>query len=232
MKNGAGRVQVLAIIQARMSSNRLPGKALRSIAGKPLLRWVYDRLTNSSELSRVVVATSEALSDNPIHEYCIQHDISVHRGPLNNVAKRLVDCARDQEADEFVRISGDSPLIDPALVDQGIALQKATSCDLSTNVQFRSFPKGQSVEVIRTESLARAMARMRQPEDFEHVTRYLYAHPDDFAIKNFSSDDAMGHLQLSVDSVEDFEMVSMVLNRLGDFFSWRDAVEVIRGVPR
>lgn len=223
---------MLAIIQARMSSRRLPGKALRPVAGKPLLRWVFERLSNAGELSSLVVATSDSTSDNPIHDYCLEHNIAVHRGSLESVAQRLLDCAREQGADEFVRISGDSPLIDPALVNQAIVLQRVSSCDLSTNVQFRSFPKGQSVEVIRTESLARALPRMEQPEDFEHVTRYLYAHPDDFLINNFSCDEPMGHLQLSIDTVEDLEAVSMVLARLGHHFSWREAAELSLEVPR
>lgn len=222
---------MLAIIQARMNSKRLPGKVLRPVAGRPMLKRVYERLSQSSELTTIMVSTSKAISDNAIYEFCTEQEILVHRGPLDRVAERLLDCARSQGADEFVRISGDSPLIDPALVDWAVVLQRETSCDLSTNVQVRSFPRGQSVEVIRTDSLTRAWKKMAVAQDFEHVTPYFYAHPDDFTIENFSCDERVGNLQLSIDTLEDLNAVETVLGQLGDHFSWRDAVSLMYESP-
>ena len=147
---------MLAIIQARMSSHRLPGKVLTPVAGKPILKRVYERLSKSKELSEIVVATSQAASDQLIVDFCVREGIPVHQGSLDNVSERLLDCARNLGANRFVRISGDSPLIDPSIVDQAVLFQRGKACDLATNVQVRSYPKGQSVEVIRTDSFAEA----------------------------------------------------------------------------
>lgn len=214
---------MLAVIQARMSSQRLVGKVLLPLAGKPLLRWVYDRLSQADSISNIVVSTSKSASDVAIVDFCREHKIPVHRGSLDDVAGRLLDCARREGADSFVRISGDSPLIDPVLVDQAVALASAAPYDLTTNVQSRSFPKGQSVEAIRIQSLARARANMRDLEDREHVTRYFYTHPRDFAIRNFSCGEAMEGIQLSVDTLEDLRVAELLLERLGEHFSWRAA---------
>lgn len=214
---------MLAIIQARMSSQRLPGKVLRPMAGKPMLQWVHDRLFQAANLSRIVIATSVASSDDPVGEYCRDQKIPYYRGPLDHVVTRFLECAQREAAESFVRISGDSPLIDPALVDQAVALQMATSCDLATNVQFRSYPKGQSVEVIRAAALTKACQKTRDARDCEHVTRYFYAHPEQFRIESFSNGESMGDIQLSVDTLEDFQAVEAILQSAGGCVSWRTA---------
>lgn len=223
---------MLAIIQARMSSTRLPGKVLMPLAGKPILSRVYDRLRASDQLSEIVVSTSVSTSDTLIYEYCIENSIPVHRGSLNDVVDRLLNCAEDRRADHFVRISGDSPLIDSTLVDRAVTLQRETLCDLATNVQVRSFPKGQSVEVIRTESLGNAWQKMKLAADFEHVTRYFYAHPNDFTIKNFVCEDPIGDYQLSVDTRQDLQAIAAILPKLSESFSWREAVASMQGEER
>jgi spore coat polysaccharide biosynthesis protein SpsF len=214
---------MLAIIQARMTSQRLPGKVLRLMAGKPMLQWVYDRLSLSANLSKVMIATSNANSDAPICEYCSRHNIPYYRGPLEDVALRFLECASREAVDAFVRISGDSPLIDPSLVDQAIDLQVLTSCDLATNVKIRSYPKGQSVEVIRTKALQKAYQKMRDAQNLEHVTGYFYTHPELFKIKNFSNADSMSNIQLSVDTLEDFQSAEFILKLADKGFDWQTA---------
>ena len=214
---------MLAIIQARMSSQRLPGKVLRPMAGKPMLQWVHDRLSQAASLSRIVVATSVARSDDPVCEYCSEQKIPYYRGPLDNVVTRFLECVQIEAAEYFVRISGDSPLIDPALVDQAVSLQMLTSCDLATNVQVRSYPKGQSVEVIRTAALKKSSQNICDPRDYEHVTSYFYTHSEQFMIENFSSGDSLGDVQLSVDTLADFEAVEAILQRAGGYVSWKNA---------
>jgi len=214
---------MLAIIQARMTSQRLPGKVLQPMAGKPMLQWVFDRVSQSVNLKKVMIATSDANSDAPICEYCRRHNIPYYRGPLEDVAGRFLECARREAADAFVRISGDSPLIDPSLVDQAVDLQTSTSCDLATNVQVRSYPKGQSVEVIQTEALQRAHQKMRDAEHQEHVTGYFYAYPEHFRIENFSCADSMCDIQLSVDTPEDFQSAETILKLTGMSVDWQRA---------
>lgn len=214
---------MLAIIQARMSSQRLVGKALHRIAEKPLLGWVYDRLSRAEHIQKIVVSTSISESDEPIKQFCESNKIPVHRGSLEDVTGRLLDCAEGENADFFVRISGDSPFIDPLIVDHAIAIAIANPRDLITNVQFRSFPKGQSVEVIRTEALARAWRDMSNAEDYEHVTRYFYGHPDLFTISNFSCPEPMPTVQLSVDTVDDLRAAETIVQKAGHLVSWRSA---------
>lgn len=219
---------MLAIIQARMTSTRLPSKVLLPIAGKPMIQWVVDRLRQADKLTNIVVATSDESSDDPICDYCYWQNIPCYRGALHDVAGRFLSCAESLDAEAFLRISGDSPLIDPMLVDRAVALHNSTSCDLTTNVQVRSFPKGQSVEVIRTAALAAAYPYFVDASDFEHVTRYFYLHPEQFNIESFSSQDRMGSMQLSVDTIKDLQDVELILRREGDSVSWKSAARLKR----
>ncbi|MCF7980155.1 MAG: glycosyltransferase family protein [Chromatiaceae bacterium] len=216
---------MLAIVQARLSSARLPGKVLRELAGQPMLGRVYSRLSRARHLSQIIVATSDEPSDDAICDFCRKQAIAYHRGSLNNVAQRFLDCAHRAQADAFLRICADSPLIDPDIVDQAIALHATSDADLTTNTQHRSFPKGQSVEIVRTSALADALARMRNPADQEHVTHYLYQHPNQYRIQNFASDESFGEVQLSVDTQADFDAIAAILQQAGDQITWRQAAE-------
>lgn len=215
---------MLAIIQARMSSTRLPGKVLLPLAGIPMLGRVHARLARASGLSCILVATSQTASDDALADYCHRHAIPCQRGSLDDVAGRLLTCAQMQGATAFLRISGDSPLIDPMIVDQAIALHAAHNADLTTNVQTRSFPKGQSVEIIRTAALASAFPLFRDAQDHEHVTRYFYAHPGQFRIHNMTCDEPWGAIQLSVDTQADADAIAAILAQAGEQVTWRQAV--------
>jgi spore coat polysaccharide biosynthesis protein SpsF len=157
-----------AVVQARMTSTRLPGKVLMPLAGRPALVWLLERLERATELDALIVATSVEASDDPVAHFCEQRGTACARGPLDHVAQRMLDAARAAGLDAFVRISGDSPLLDQRLVDHAVELMRRTRAPLVTNVRPRTFPPGQSVEVVRTEALADALG------DPEHVTGELY----------------------------------------------------------
>ena len=193
------------------------------LAGKPMIQRVYDRLTLAGSLTKIIVATSDEDSDDLIEAYCSRQEIPCFRGPLENVAARMLMCAEREGADSFVRVSGDSPLIDPVLVDFGVSLHLENLCDLSTNVQVRSYPKGQSVEVIRTESLASACGAMTDARDREHVTRYFYNHSEKFKVVNFLSSEPMEEVQLSVDTLEDRKTIDAIFKRAGANVGWERA---------
>ena len=214
---------MLVIIQARISSARLPGKVLREIAGSPILQRVYDRVLSARNVKRAVVATSTDHSDLKIRNFCESRGIPVFSGSLRNVAKRLLNCAIEEGEEAFVRISADSPLIDPLLIDKAIEIYKTTKCDLVSNVQTRSFPKGQSVEVIKLSAFKNLVNCLTRPEEQEHVTTYFYQNTKKYKIKNFSVHNDSSHLQLSVDTKEDFEKISKILNVVADNSSWKDA---------
>jgi spore coat polysaccharide biosynthesis protein SpsF len=205
---------MLAIIQARHSSERLPGKILRELGGEPLLGWTVKRLQRCVLVSEVVVATSVDTSDGPTKSFCDHLGISCIRGPLNNVAQRFIGVINSLEARAFMRISGDSPMIDPVLVDEVIENFHAGDYDLVTNVQKRTFPKGQSIEVLRADTFKKVCDSLTDPYDQEHVTSYYYQNPGQFKILNIESGLGLGHFQLSVDTEEDFLVMKELLTKV------------------
>jgi spore coat polysaccharide biosynthesis protein SpsF len=215
---------MLAIIQARFSSQRLPGKVLKPLSQLPLLGWTVQRLQQCELLSAIVLATSDAVTDDPVAEYGQQLGLEVHRGSLNDVATRFCQVITARQADAFVRVCGDSPLIDPALVDEAIALYHHHDCDLVTNVFPRSFPKGQSVEVIRSAAFLSAYDNVPLSAR-EHITQVYYQNSAQFHIVNFSSDLEAAAIQLSVDTWDDYEhMQHLIQACAGKPGGWRALV--------
>jgi spore coat polysaccharide biosynthesis protein SpsF len=205
--------RVWAIIQARMSSRRLPGKVLAPIDGRPMLGYLLDRLAHSRGLDGVCVATSDSISDDPIAAFCTSQLIPCYRGALDDVVARLVAAAEQSNADAFVRISGDSPLLDPDLVTQAVALFRGKVPDLVSNVVIRTFPKGQSVEVINTSTMRTTLPRLVGADEHEHVTLHFYRNRKDFRVVSFERDIDASHIQLSVDTQEDLFRVQELLSR-------------------
>jgi len=196
---------MLALVQARLSSKRLPGKVLRPLAGRPLLTHLIERLVETRALSSVVVATSDQVDDDPIAELCARGGVRCYRGPLDDVAERLARAAEWMGAEAFVRICGDSPLTDPALIDAVVELYRSADIELATNVQVRTFPKGLSVEAVRVAALRRAQ-RMMEPGEAEHVTQVFYRRPEEFRIANLTSGHDWGSVQMSIDTAQDFAL--------------------------
>ena len=208
------------VIQARMSSQRLPGKVLMQISDKPMLQYLLERLKQSNHFHDVpiIVATSTAAEDVAIEQFCTQYGVPCDRGSLNDVVGRFLDVSNKRRLSAVVRISGDSPLIDPELILRGIRLFCEKSCDLVTNVFPRSFPKGQSVEVISVRALKAVYDDMDE-QDREHVTPYFYRNADKYRIHNFANDIDLSSIQLSVDTEDD-------MNFFADIVHFSD-----RGVP-
>ena len=219
-----------ALVQARMGSKRLPGKVLAPLAGKPALDYVVERLAAAGESGLAAICTSEDEGDDPVAEFCELRGLRCVRGALDDVAARLLAAATELELDAFVRVNGDSPLIDPQLVDRGVALFAGAETDLVSNVfPARSYPRGQSVEVLRTAAVERAWAKMDSAEEREHVTPYLYAHPDEFAIEGFASGGDFGDVRLVLDTDEDrlrLEGVLAAMDRAHTEYGWREIVEL------
>jgi spore coat polysaccharide biosynthesis protein SpsF len=207
-------MRIVAAVQARYSSQRLPGKILMRLRDRPSLDYLLDGLSHAAMLDGVVLATSTDPSDDPTAHYAGQRGIACHRGSLEHVALRMLGAAQEQRADAIVRISGDSPLLDPALVDRAIELFRSSQADMVTNVMPRTFPKGQSVEVIAVDALRSAIADMTTPAEREHVTPYFYAHPERFAIVSFVTDVARPEVQLSIDDADDFARCAAILELL------------------
>jgi spore coat polysaccharide biosynthesis protein SpsF len=207
-------MRVVGVIQARFSSRRLPGKILMKLRDRPSLYYVIEALRNAARLDRIVVSTSTDPSDAATDAFVAACGVPCYRGPLDDVATRLLRTGEEYGADAIVRISGDSPLMDPVLVDQAVGLFREGSRDLVSNVRPRSFPKGQSVEVISTTALRSAVAAMSTHEEREHVTPYLYAHPERYSLGKFVADEPRPGVQLSIDTGEDFRRCAAILEML------------------
>tara|TARA_B100000686_G_C16643735_1_gene891593 strand:+ start:542 stop:1219 length:678 start_codon:yes stop_codon:yes gene_type:complete len=218
---------MLVIIQARMNSNRLPGKVLRELYGKPILGWAINRVRSASQIKRIIIATSDHESDDPIEDYCTSIGEVCYRGSLNNVANRFSEILKTEKAEAFVRISGDSPLIDPEIVDYATALYQHTNCDLVTNIMMRTFPKGQSVEVLNSKTFINVSYSMKELIDQEHVTTFYYKNLEKFRVVNFTSGEDAASIQLSVDTTEDLKMaLSIFKASRGDPKTWRELLEL------
>ncbi|WP_119168016.1 cytidylyltransferase domain-containing protein [Algihabitans albus] len=206
--------RVIAIVQARLSSERLPGKVLRPLGGRPLLGHLIDRLRHVPDLDGVVLATSSEASDDPLATFAGQEGLRCYRGPLEDVASRILQAAVSDGADAFVRISGDSPLMAPEIVSWAAKLFRQQWPDLVTNVATRSFPKGQSVEILKTSTFRAAVREFETASDREHVTSFFYRHADRFRILAFARQEPLESLQLSVDCEEDFRRVETLIKRM------------------
>jgi spore coat polysaccharide biosynthesis protein SpsF len=201
-----------AIVQARMTSQRLPKKSLLDLNGKPLLQYILERLEKCSSFKTVVVATSSDPSDDPIADFCKQMRVECYRGSLTHVAERFDAVARAFSLSAFVRLSGDSPLLDHVLIDRAVDLFNKGDWDLVTNIQKRSYPKGQSVEVCCSITFAETLPCMTTDEDREHVTAYYYRNPSKFKIYNMEAEENHGALQLSVDTAADLKTISSIVS--------------------
>jgi spore coat polysaccharide biosynthesis protein SpsF (cytidylyltransferase family) len=179
---------LLSIIQARTSSKRFKNKVLIKIYGKSLINHVYDKTRKSKKLKKIIVATSIKKSDDKLVDHLKKLGIPYFRGDLQNVAKRFLDLAIKKKARYFLRISGDSPLINYKFIDKAIDIQKKTKMkyDLITNIFPRTFPKGQSIEIIKTSTLKRHINNFSKKEK-EHVTKFFYNNSTKIKIKNFKS---------------------------------------------
>ncbi len=198
---------MLAIIQARCSSKRFPNKVLKIIYGKPLIHHVILKLQKSKKITKIIVATSNHKSDDKLIKYLKKIRVEFFRGSLSNVTNRFLELVLFKKKKFFLRISGDSPLIDYKIVDEAIKIfKKNKKYDLVTNIFPRSFPKGQSVEIIRTDILKNNIFKMSK-EDKEHVTRYFYKYSKNFYIKNFRNKLKTKFIKLAVDNKTDLAKI-------------------------
>jgi spore coat polysaccharide biosynthesis protein SpsF len=211
---GGVKILIGVVVQARMSSVRYPGKVLYRVNGKPMLEYLLESLYKCESINRVVVATSNKNSDDPVEELCRHMGVDYYRGSLDNVAQRFLEAIKVYKFDAFVRLSGDSPLLDYRLVDKAVRIFQSGHFDLVTNTLKRTFPRGQSVEVLDSTVFKKTYSKMLAPDEREHVTRYFYMHNEEFAIYNFESEKAYGNLELSVNTPEDMTRFKAIIHSM------------------
>jgi spore coat polysaccharide biosynthesis protein SpsF (cytidylyltransferase family) len=208
--------RVVAIVQARMSSTRLPGKVLEEIRGQPALALLLERLSRAAQVDELVVATSTDSSDDAVERLVSELRHSVVRGPLEDVLARYRIAAESTECDGVVRITADCPLIDPAVVDRVVARWRHGDEAYVANVfDPRTFPVGQDVEAFSSQALREADAAAKDAYDREHVTPYIRNHPEAFAQAQVSLDPPAGDVRMVLDTAEDLEALRDLVRRAG-----------------
>ena len=224
---------VTCIVQARMGSSRLPGKVLREVLGIPLILLTLKRLEKSREIDKLILATSDKISDNPLHEIVKGEGFEVFRGDEENVLKRYRDCVLEHGGDIVVRVTGDCPLIDPDIVDNVISHYKMYDYDYVRLDVPDTFIRGFDVEVFSREALDKAFELAKEDRDFEHVTAYMYHHPELFSIGKVRGESLFNKsYRLCVDTIEDFQLISKVYEHFGDIYvSAGDVVKFLDNNP-
>ena len=202
------------VVFSRLSSRRLPRKALRPVCGRPLLGHVLDRVSHCNLVSDIAVATSDLAIDDEIVRFCEKEGVTAFRGAHDDVLRRALGCCKALGFEAMVRVTGDSPFIDPILIDQAVALFHAQHADLVTNAFPRSFPVGMTVEVVSCAALRRAEHEATDLADREHLTRYIYRNPHRFAIDNIASRIDQSNYHLSVDTERDLRRATWLFKKL------------------
>ena len=203
---------ILAVLQARMSSTRLPGKVMADLVGAPMILRQIERLRRARRLDKIAVATSADPSDDGLAAMLVLHDVPVHRGPLDDVLARYAG-ALDAfgPADILARLTADCPLADPEVIDATVALLVDQGLDYAANPPARrTYPKGLDVEVMRVDALLKAAREAKDPYEREHVTPFLYRHPEMFAQDFISQEADEGEVRWTVDRPDDLAFVRQV----------------------
>jgi glutamate-1-semialdehyde 2,1-aminomutase len=226
-------MKVVAVVQARMGSSRLPNKVMRPVNGTPLISLLLQRLSQSKEVNDIIVATSGAPANGPLASHVRQLGFACFEGSETNVLQRFVQAALQREADVVVRITGDCPLIDPELVDRCISAFRDQQVDYLSNCCPPSFPDGLDVEVMTIASLIEADARAEKAFDREHVTSYLREH-DRFRIGLLRHHHDLSALRWTVDELADLDVVSKIFKYFAPAidFSWGDVLELYQQKPQ
>ena len=207
---------IVAIIQARMGSTRLPGKVLKQVLGKPLLEFLIERVRKVQHIDSFAVATTLNTQDDLIAEFCNSHSTHCFRGPEEDVLSRMYECAKSFDAEVVIRITADCPLLDPLLLSSAIYYFRShfDSLDYFSNTLDRTYPRGMDIEIMRFSALEAAFFHAKKQDQREHVTPYIIEHSNQFRLGNFTQKINESDLRLTCDEQADFELIRRILEEL------------------
>lgn len=226
--------RIIAIIQARMGATRLPGKVLEKLAGQPMLARVVNRTSRAKTLDTVVVATTTQPIDDVIVHCCEKHGWSHFRGSEEDVLDRYYRAASAFEANAIVRITADCPLIEPEIIDKVVNeyLSHRPEVEYVSSTLVHTFPRGLDVEVMSFDALKTAWQEDHNPAWREHVTPYIWRHPEKFKVRNVANDTDYSHMRWTVDTIEDLTFVRKVYDHFqNDTFTWREVLRLLEAHP-
>lgn len=233
MRNGK---KIIATIEARMDSTRLPGKVLMSLGGRPALLRIIERLRRSKYLDDVIVATTTKTHDDAIVKLCEQDLCHYYRGSEDDVLSRVLGAADAYQGDIIVEITGDCPLVDWRYVDYIIDLFFSGDYDYISNAITQSFPTGFDIQIFPTSVLQEVEKITKNPSDREHVSLYIYDHPEKYRLKNWKAKGKMflPNVWLALDTQKDYEVLAYVYEKLipcSPDFSAEDVVDLLISEP-
>ena len=212
-------MKTIAIIQARMGSTRLPGKVMKNLYDKTVLAHVVNRVKACDLVDEIVVATTELSDDDCIVEESQKLDIKWFRGSKNNVLERYYLAAKKYQADAIMRITSDCPLLDVEILNNLLSYFQEESemgldIDYLSNTLRRSFPRGLDAEIFTYLALEKTYHSTTQDYEKEHVTPYIYQHPDLFSLHNLSNDNDLSHHRWTLDTSEDYQLIKIIYDNL------------------
>ena len=202
----------IAILQARMSSRRLPGKVLCEINGKPMIYWQLQRIYRAKNVDKVIVATSTDTTDDPLVDFLISEEVLYVRGSLDNVKERFDNVITQFPTESFIRLTGDCPLVMPSLIDDLVDAFHEANVDYLSNTIKPTFPDGLDIEVVKTEAFRKLDNASLSKAEIEHVTYGLYSRTGQFTTQNFVNSQDLSNLRWTVDYQEDLEFVRDVFS--------------------
>ena len=226
-------MRIVAIVQARMGSIRLPDKVMKPIGIIPMIEILLKRLNNSKLLNQIILATSTDTRNKSLVEHVESLGFTCQQGSDLDVLERYVQAAEQSKADVIVRITGDCPLVDPVLVDECITRFKETKVDYCANTSPPTFPDGLDIEVIKFSALKKAAQESTKLSHREHVTPYI-RELDVFSKSNYSNNEDFSALRWTIDDKEDFDVISKVFEHFKPniYFSWKEVLALYNNQPQ
>lgn len=225
---------ILAILQARMSSTRLPGKVLMPMLDRPMLSLQLERVRRSAQINTLVVATSSDSSDDPIAEMCETEKTGCFRGSLHDVLDRYYQAALPYDPTHVVRLTGDCPLSDPDVIDRVIRYHIAESFHYTSNCHPPTFPNGLDVEVVSFPILRAAWQEAKEQYEREHVMPFIWQKPERFRIGNVVNSEDYSQMRWTVDHPEDYALVKEIFENLypgNPKFGFREILAYVQSQP-
>jgi len=227
-------MKIVAIIQARLNSTRLPNKIFTDIEGYPLIWHVVNRIKKSERINVIVLSTTNQNSDDKLVEWCINSGIQYFRGSEDNVLERFYFTSLSVKADIIVRITADDPFKDPRIIDEVIEMLMREKLDFAYNNNPTTFPEGLDTEVFTLSALETAWKSAQESFEQEHLTQFLYRNPQLIKQKNLLNDKDLSFLRWTIDHEEDLKMTREVYKKLfkdNNVFSTKEILQLLKNEP-
>lgn len=229
--------RIVASIEARMSASRLPGKVLMDVAGTPALERLVRRLTRAESIDAIVLATTTNPADDPLAEWAAARQLPCYRGSEDDVLDRVVEAHRMMGSEIIVEVCGDTPLLDPRVIDAAVTRFLHGDVDVVSNTARLTWPQGIDAQVFRFDALEKVARTQADPAVREHVSLYFYENPETYRIHHLTAPakETAPEVRLQLDYAEDLDLIRAVYGRLeprfGDGFSVRDILDLLASEP-